>query len=116
MSKEFCEYLKDQLVAWAPVTVRSMFGGYGIYREGQIFAIIAEDTLYFKVDDINRAAYEAKASHPFIYEAKGRAITLSYWLVPLNIVEDPENLAEWAEAAYQAGIRAQKVQSRKKAR
>jgi DNA transformation protein len=38
---------------------KSMFGGFGVYRAGQIFAIVVEDLLYFKVDDTTRPDYES---------------------------------------------------------
>ena len=42
-----------------------MFGGAGVYA-GINFGCIAEDTLYFKVDSGNRAAFEAEGMSPFI--------------------------------------------------
>lgn len=48
MSRDYCDYAIDLLSPWAKVTARKMFGGYGIYRQGKMFAIIVDDTLYFK--------------------------------------------------------------------
>lgn len=114
MSREFCDHLIDQLSPWAIVTVKSMFGGFGVYRSGQIFGIVDEDMLYFKVDDTNRPDYEAAGSEPFTYEAKGKKNSLSYWLVPSEIMDDPEALSEWAEKAYQVGLRSAQAKSKKK--
>lgn len=117
MSREFCEHLIDQLSTWAIVTVKSMFGGFGVYRSGQIFAIVIEDTLYFKVDDTNRPDYEAAGSEPFTYEVKGgKKHSLGYWLVPSDIMDDPEELSKWAEKAYQVGLRAAQKKSKKKSK
>ena len=50
------------------ITAKRMFGGYSLYLDGKIFSMITNDTdLYFKVDDSNRAKYEAVGSHPFVY-------------------------------------------------
>lgn len=115
MSREFCDHLIDQLSPWATVTVKSMFGGFGVYRSGQIFGIVDEDTLFFKVDDTNRPDFEAAGSEPFTYEAKGgKKQSLAYWLVPSDVMDDPELLAEWAEKAYQVGLRAAKSKPKKK--
>lgn len=116
MSREFCAYLIDQLAPWANVTVKSMFGGFGVYRDGQIFAIVDDDMLYFKVDDTNRADYESAGSEPFTYETKGKTNSLSYWLVPSDIMDDQDALSEWAEKAYQVGLHSQKKKPRKKAK
>ena len=108
MSREYCDYIIDLLSDWGQVSAKSMFGGYGMYRQGQIFAIIADDTLYFKVDEQNRSDYEAAESQPFFYEAKGKKISMSYWLVPTDVMDDPEILAQWAEKSYHVGLRSRK--------
>ena len=53
-----------------------MFGGAGVYCDGVMFALVPRDTLYFRVDDGNRAAYEAEGLEPFTYDGKGRTIVL----------------------------------------
>ena len=71
-SADFLEFLKDQLRGLGHITTRRMFSGAGLYCDGVIFALILRDTLYFKVDDGNRQAYEAEGLEPFTYEARGR--------------------------------------------
>lgn len=98
---EYCNYILDLLSPFGNITARAMFGGYGIYKDKIIFAIIADDTLYFKVDDSNRPDYENKHSEPFSYEAKDKKnIVMSYWTVPLDVFEDNELLYRWADTAY----------------
>ena len=99
----FVEYVvEDLLNGMDGVSARAMFGGHGIYREGVIFGIVVEDTLYFKVDETNRKDYEAAQSRPFTYQAKGRKkVSISYWEVPAEILDDREALAEWAEHSRQ---------------
>ena len=95
----FAEYVVHDLLGHIDgVTARAMFGGHGIYKDGVIFAIIADDELYFKVDESNRAQYEARGSHPFVYAKGGhKSTTMSYWLVPQDILEDKDRLREWVE-------------------
>jgi DNA transformation protein len=104
MSRDYCDYVVDLLSSWAKVSVKAMFGGYGMYRQGQIFAIVVDDTLYFKVGDANRPDYEAAGSSPFTYESKGKQVTMSYWRVPDEVLEDQETLSAWAEKAYRAAL------------
>ena len=84
----FPDYVIEQLGAFGSVSARPMFGGNGLYKAGVMFAIIFDGELYFKVDDSNRADFEAEKSEPFVYVARGRPITLSYWFVPEDVVED----------------------------
>lgn len=103
----FVDFIKDQLRGLGHVTARRMFSGAGVYCDGVIFALILRDTLHFKVDDGNRAAYEAEGLEPFTYEAKGRTVRVgAYWRVPERLLDDPEEMVEWARAALEAGRRA----------
>ena len=104
---EFIAFITDQLAPLGHVTTRRMFSGAGIYCDGVIFALVLGDVLHFKVDDGNRAAYEAEGSAPFSYEAKGRRIEIgSYWRVPERLFDDPDDMVEWGRAALAAGRRA----------
>lgn len=102
-SSDYRDYVLDLLASFGDLTAKAMFGGHSLYKNGVIFAIIAEDMLYFKVDDSNRADFEAKGSEPFTYEAKGKRVSMSYWQVPLDVLEDGAELVQWAEKAYQVG-------------
>lgn len=97
----FHDYVVDDLMSGIPnITSRAMFGGWGIYKDGKIFAIIADGELYFKVGDGNRADYERAGSRPFTYEGKGgKSATMSYWRVPAEVMEDREQLREWVATA-----------------
>jgi DNA transformation protein and related proteins len=107
-SKEFLAFLIDLLAPLGSVTTRRMFSGAGIYCDGVIFALVLRsDTLFFKVDDGNRPAYEAEGLQPFSYEAKGRTVEVgAYWHVPERLLDDADAMLEWARAALAAGQRA----------
>jgi DNA transformation protein len=49
------DFVVEQLGRVVPqIRSRAMFGGFGIYAGADFFALIANDVLYFKVDDSNR--------------------------------------------------------------
>ena len=110
---EFKNSIVHQLNQVAPVTARSMFGGYGLYAEGIMFALIAYETLYFKVDDENRADYIDCGMGPFLYERHGQPIQMSYYQLPETVLEDPLELLSWIEKA-QAAARRSKTPKRVK--
>ena len=118
MTKSDKQHFRDQVVsrlnAVAPVTARGMFGGYGLYLEGVMFALIAYETLYFKVDDENREDYLAAATGPFIYNRNGKLIEMSYYQLPDAVFEDVEALAEWVQKAHAAARRAKQKKTKKK--
>lgn len=105
----FKDYVLDQLRNVGGVAARAMFGGYGIYKGGVMFGLIAEDGLYFKVDDDNRTDYIARKSGPFVYASPGRKpITMSYWKVPDEVLEDVDEAKTWALKAYDVALKARK--------
>lgn len=113
--KAFCEAVLQHLNQVAPVTARAMFGGYGIYTEGVIFALIADEVLYFKVDDSNRHDYLNAGMRPFTYEGKGKPIEMSYCQLPDAVWQDLATLAVWVEKSATVSRRAKKQQKRHKA-
>ena len=113
----FCAEVVDRLNQVGAVTARAMFGGYGLYLEGTMFALIAYDRLYFKVDDGNRNDYLAAGMAPFTYEGKDKPIQMSYYQLPDAVFADVAELAVWVEKAHAAARRSrakQKPRSRKK--
>lgn len=105
-SSEFVDFVLESLQALGGVSARRMFGGFGIYKDGVMFALIADDTLYLKVDAGNRPAFEANRLAPFTYAGKGRPIQMSYYEAPSEGFDDPEILCAWAREAYAAALRA----------
>jgi DNA transformation protein and related proteins len=86
---------------------RSMFGGVGIYSGDLFFALIADDTLYFKVDDSTRPEFESRNMDPFRpYGPAGEV--MQYYCVPAEVLEDAEALGDWAERAIAVARRARK--------
>lgn len=104
----------DLLQPLGPVRARAMFGGYGLYLDDLMFALIAFDELYFKADAQSEAAFEEAGGKPFVYEGKSKPIKMSYWTVPDEAMEDPESLLPWAERAVSSARRNKPVKKRKR--
>jgi DNA transformation protein len=103
---DFVATVLDLLSPWGGVTARRMFGGYGIYRQGLMFALVADDVLYLKVDAQNRPAFEAAGVGPFTYDGKSKTVTLPYWEAPSELFDDADTMIEWAKGAFAAALRA----------
>ena len=103
---EFVSYLEDILQALGPVQAKRMFGGYGLFLDGLMFALVAEDTLYFKVDDGNRPDFENLGLEAFTYEKKGKPFKMSYYQCPEEATENPSMMTDWGNKAYAAALRA----------
>ncbi len=99
VSPTYRTFVLDQLTRVATsVHSRVMFGGIGIYSGELFFALIANDTLYFKVSDTNRPDFEARGMGPFLPFGEGGE-AMQYYQVPEDLLEDPEALRPWAQKA-----------------
>ncbi|NEQ49374.1 MAG: TfoX/Sxy family protein [Leptolyngbya sp. SIO3F4] len=110
----FKERIVHHLKQVAPVTARSMFGGYGLYADGVMFALIAYETLYFKVDDENQDDYLKAGMGPFRYERHGKPVQMSYYQLPNKVLGNLEELLSWIEKAQAAARRSKKPKRLKK--
>ncbi len=115
-SLEFKEYLFDQFAAFGPVQIRGMFGGSGVYADGVMFALVADDVLYLKIDDGNRGDFEARGMKPFTYRHKNNSgpVAMPYWEAPADVLENPDDLAEWATKALRAARTAKAAKPKRK--
>lgn len=104
----FIPYLLELLKDFGPVHAKKMFGGHGLFKEGRMFALVADDTLYIKADDHNRARFEAGHLERFMFERHGKQVAMSYYMPPESALEDPEVLLEWAMLGYEAAKRTPK--------
>lgn len=98
------------------ITCKPLFGGFSFYKDGVIFACIADGVLYFKTDNNNRPQYEALGCQPFVYEHKNtkKITTMPYNELPEIILEDPEKLKTWIDESVAASLHAQKKKPKKK--
>ncbi len=96
VSNDFLDYILDQFSAWGDLSTRRMFGGAGLYRHGKMFGLVFDDAAYLKVDETNRKKYEDAGSSAFRPFAD-RPTLVSYFEIPPDILENPEELIEWAE-------------------
>jgi DNA transformation protein and related proteins len=105
-SDSFAEFLREQLGSLGPVTMRRMFGKTGVFCDGVMLGMVRDNTLYFRVDDDNRAVFkEAESFPPLNYEKKGGPIDLSFWRAPERLFDEPDELLAWARAALAAAQR-----------
>ena len=115
-SAGFIELLKDTMRGLGPVSVRRMFGGAGVYADGVMFALIADDTLYLKADASTQAAFEAEGLPRFGYEARNKRIDLPYWRAPERLLDDADEMTEWAGAALAVARRAKTAKRKAEAK
>ena len=111
------EFIRDLFAEFGAVRVRRMFGGAGIYADGVMFGLVANDIVYLKADDETMTAFAREKCKPFEYSRKGgpRAV-MSYWSLPARLYDDREELAVWARLASATAQKAAQRKTKKKRR
>ena len=105
---DFVEFVADQMAFVGGLRIRAMFGGYGIYRDDCMFALIADDRLYFKADATTRAEFEARSLGPFSYIARGKPVTLRYYEAPPEVFEEQDAMRTWVRTAHETALKARR--------
>lgn len=106
VEKEFTTYIVDLMQSIGPVNAKAMFGGYGIFLDGLMFGLIADNVLYLKVDQETESDFKALGLEPFMFNKKGKEIKMSYYQAPEEALEDGEEMKLWAGKAYSTALRA----------
>lgn len=104
----FVSHILEMMTDFGQVTARKMFGGYGIYHAGIMFALIADETLYLKVDQQSKPIFERQGLQPFTYDGHKKPVVMSYNQAPDSTLDDPDDMREWAQRGYDAACRAKK--------
>lgn len=84
------------LSAVRAITSRKMFGGIGIYCDGVFFAVIDDDRLYFKVDEVNLPDYDEMGARQWVIEGPNGG-AMPYRELPDKILNDPNVLGSWID-------------------
>jgi DNA transformation protein len=105
---ELVSSLHDVFGLFGQIQAKRMFGGYGVYREGVMFALVVDDVLYLKADEESASWFVELGLAQFEYEKGGRKVKMSYFAAPEGIFGDPVKAKLWADRAYGAALRAKK--------
>ena len=111
---DFVAHVLELLEGFGEVNAKRMFGGQGIFREGLMFALVADCELYFKVDDENRETFEAAGLTPFRYQRRGEEVSLSYYHCPEQAFRDRPTMRKWAELGWMAAVRRDEAKPKSK--
>ena len=106
VSDGYAKFIAEQLYRLGPVAIRRMFGGAGVSLDGLTFALIADDALYFKTDEVTRVRYESEGMAPFTYETStGRNTLITYWQVPERLFDEADDMLLFAREAHAVALR-----------
>jgi DNA transformation protein and related proteins len=110
---DFVDNLREVFTEFGPIEVKGMFGGYGLFRDGLMFALVADDVLYLKSDKGTAAMFHDRGLPAFEYEKGGKKISMSYFQAPEEVFDESNVAKEWADLAFGAALRAKNATVKK---
>ena len=105
---DFIAYLHELFADFGPVSTRKMFGGHGVFHDGLMIGLVADDELYLKADKISAPTFAAEGSTPFVYGKGSKQVQMSYYRAPAEALDDPAEMLPWAQLAFAAACRVKK--------
>ena len=107
------EWVAECLEPVGMVSMRPMMGGATLYLDGTVFAIIADDDLWFKADQASDAQWDEIGAERFTYDMGGKTGTMNYRRAPTDVHDDPDAMRQWAKLGLAAGLRAPRKRSKR---
>lgn len=119
VSPEYREFLEELFEPLGSIKTKSMFGVDGVFMklsDGDLmFGLIANETLYLKVDDTNRPDFEEEGKRPFVFESKnGKQDVQSYYELPEALYDESDVFTDWARKALDVALRARKPKKKRR--
>ncbi|MEM1124815.1 MAG: TfoX/Sxy family protein, partial [Bacteroidota bacterium] len=111
-SQDYLNFILEQLEPFGEVTYKKMFGGVGFYKDGIMFGGLMGGNLHLKVNDDTRPEFEAAGMSSFLHRPNNKSKP-TYYEVPVDIVEDRDELAKWANKAYNVALKAKQPKRKK---
>ena len=108
---KFTDFLEEVFRQFGTIQARKMFSGYGLYHDGVMFGLVADETLYLKADDTIAHYFESKGLDQFEYSRGDKIVKMSYYLAPVDIFDDSEEAAMWARRSFEIAFRTKKKTS-----
>jgi DNA transformation protein and related proteins len=105
VSGDYLQYVLEQLAGLGELRSQRMFGAAGLYCAEIFFAIVSDDTLYLRVDDSNREEFTARGMAPFRPYAERPEVSMTYYEVPAEVLEDGAALVSWAQRSLAGAAR-----------
>ncbi len=90
----------DLFREFGPIALKRFFGGEGIYSGDIMIGMIFGDIIYFKTDENTRKPFLAARAKPFTFKKGRETVVTGWYALPDRLYDDPDELAEWARAAY----------------
>jgi len=108
IAKHFLTQTLSQLSQVAPVYYKRLFNEVGLYHQGQLFGLVVEDRVYFRVDDSSVLPYRARGMEP-LRPKSAQWLGSHFYQLPPDVLNNPPELTYWLRAAVEASLEEERL-------
>jgi DNA transformation protein len=93
---EFLQYALDLFNPLGRLTSKTLFGGNAILKNNITFAMVFDGSIYLKTNKNTVKKYLDLDSKPLSYKKNNKTISLRYYEIPIEVLDDEDQLIQWA--------------------
>ncbi|WP_038176909.1 MULTISPECIES: TfoX/Sxy family DNA transformation protein [Vibrio] len=93
---------------------RSMFGGFGIFADDTMFALIVNNKLHVRADTALTKQFKSQGLEPYVYKKRGFPVVTKYFALDDGLIADTSKTLEIARHALSAANKEKQTQSQAK--
>ncbi len=93
---------------------RSMFGGFGLFADETMFALVVNNQLHIRADQQTSSDFETQGLKPYVYKKRGFPVVTKYYAISNDLWESSERLIEVAKQSLEQAKLEKKQQATSK--
>lgn len=109
MEKSFLQQAVEFFASFGEIKSRSMFGGFGIFCDDAMFALVVNDELHLRAANQNEEEFKSLGMQPYCYSKRGFPVVTKYYAIPSAWWENKETLVSHAKLALEIAVKDQKA-------
>lgn len=109
--------LKDSMRLFEPlgrIKSRSMFGGFGIFADDTMFALVVHDKLHIRADDALTEQFRQQGLEPYVYHKRGFPVVTKYFALSEEWYQDSAKTLQTATDALSLAKQEKSTQAKTK--
>ncbi|CAH1199913.1 DNA transformation protein TfoX2 [Vibrio harveyi] len=90
---------------------RSMFGGFGLFADETMFALVVNNQLHIRADQQTSSDFETQGLKPYVYKKRGFPVVTKYYAISDDLWDTTDRLIEVAKQSLETAKQEKKQQA-----
>ncbi|AXY00718.1 TfoX/Sxy family DNA transformation protein [Vibrio alfacsensis] len=97
--------LKDSMKlfeALGTIKSRSMFGGFGLFADDTMFALVVNHQLHIRADQKTSSTFETQGLRPYVYKKRGFPVVTKYYAISDELWDSTDKILDVARKSLES--------------